>query len=71
MCFRNRQTVGVFCSQKHSGRTGYAELEERWLSTSSGAVGSMIRQVVDMRLKGYGKLCKREHAERMLSVVRS
>jgi len=32
----------------------------------SGAVESMIRQVINLRLKGCGKFWKRENAERML-----
>ncbi len=52
--------------EKHRERMAYAEFESQGIPTGSGAVESMIRQVVNMRLKSCGKFWKRESAQRML-----
>ncbi len=52
--------------EKHRERMAYAKFRNRGIPTGSGAVESMIRQVVNMRLKSSGKFWKRESAERML-----
>ena len=50
----------------HRPRMAYRQLAERHLPIGSGAVESLIRQVVNLRLKGSGKFWLKEHAEGML-----
>ena len=44
----------------------YGKFEQMKAPMRSGAVESMIRQIINLRLKGCGKFWKRENAERML-----
>ncbi len=48
------------------GRLNYAQVAKNNLPIGSGAVESLIRQVVNLRLKGNGKFWWRRHAEIML-----
>ena len=48
------------------GRLNYAQVAKNNLPIGSGAVESLIRQVVNLRLKGNGKFWLRRHAEIML-----
>ncbi len=50
----------------HRQRMAYKQLAEHHLPIGSGAVESLIRQVVNLRLKGNGKFWLQEHAETML-----
>ena len=50
----------------YRARMRYADFGEIGVPLGSGAVESMIRQVINLRLKGCGKFWKRENAERML-----
>ena len=50
----------------HKPRMAYQQLAELHLPIGSGAVESLIRQVVNLRLKGNGKFWLKEHAEGML-----
>jgi hypothetical protein len=54
--------------QKHheSDRLNYAEVAAKKLPIGSGAVESLIRQVVNLRLKGNGKFWLKHHAEIIL-----
>ena len=52
--------------QNHCERMAYDAFERQGIPTGSGAVESMIRQVVNMRLKSCGKFWNRPNAERML-----
>jgi hypothetical protein len=54
--------------QKHheSNRLNYAEVAAKKLPIGSGAVESLIRQVVNLRLKGNGKFWLKHHAEIIL-----
>ena len=61
---RIKSLTGYFT--EHRARMRYAAFERAGLPRGSGAVESMIRQVINHRLKGCGKFWKREHAERML-----
>ena len=59
-----KQLVGYF--QHHRQRMDYKSFKSRGIPTGSGVVESMLRQVVNMRLKATGKFWRRENAERML-----
>ena len=59
-----KNLTGYF--EKHRERMAYADFRNRGIPTGSGAVESMIRQVINMRPKSCGKFWKREAAERML-----
>ena len=48
------------------GRLNYAKVANLKLPIGSGAVESLIRQVVNLRMKGNGKFWLRNHAEIML-----
>lgn len=50
----------------HRQRMAYKQLAEQHLPLGSGAVESLIRQVVNLRLKGAGKFWLQEHAEALL-----
>jgi hypothetical protein len=50
----------------HGSRMKYDEYEQAKQPCGSGMVESMIRQVVNMRLKACGKFWKRENAQAML-----
>jgi len=50
----------------HRQRMAYPQLAEHHLPLGSGAVESLIRQVVNLRLKGAGKFWLKEHAEALL-----
>jgi len=50
----------------HRQRMAYKQFAEQHLPIGSGAVESLIRQVVNLRLKGNGKFWLKEHAEAML-----
>jgi hypothetical protein len=59
-----RDLAGYF--EFHRQRMRYAAFEAMAVPISSGVVESMIRQVVNLRLKGSGKFWRREMAELML-----
>ena len=59
-----KSLAGYF--REHQKRMRYADFEAMGVPLGSGAVESMIRQVINLRLKGCGKFWKRENAERML-----
>ena len=61
---RIKSLTGYFV--EHRERMRYGAFEQAKVPLGSGAVESMIRQVVNHRLKGCGKFWKRENAERML-----
>ena len=48
------------------GRLNYAKIAELKLPIGSGAIESLVRQVVNLRMKGNGKFWSRNHAEIML-----
>lgn len=51
---------------KHQARMKYASFRKKNKPCGSGMVESMIRQVINMRLKSCGKFWKRENAQMML-----
>lgn len=61
---RIKSLVGYF--QTHAERMKYDEYEKRKQPCGSGMVESMIRQVINMRLKSCGKFWKKENAQAML-----
>lgn len=52
--------------EKHRPRMDYGSFQKQVIPTGSGAMESMIRQMINMRLKGCGKFWMRARAERML-----
>ena len=50
----------------HQPRMAYQQLAKHHLPIGSGTVESLIRQVVNLRLKGNGKFWLKQHAEGML-----
>ena len=52
--------------ETHAHRMRYEQCRARGWPSGSGMVESMIRQVVNFRLKGCGKFWKKENAQRML-----
>jgi len=50
----------------HQKHMAYKQLVERHLLIGSGAIESLIRQVVNLRLKDSGRFWLKEHAEAML-----
>jgi len=59
-------TTAMKYFEKHKHRMDYPALRAAHRPTGSGVVESMIRQVINMRLKGCGKFWLREHAQNML-----
>ncbi len=53
------------------GRLNYDQISRLNLPIGSGAVESLIRQVVNLRLKGNGSFCLRRNAEIILHARRS
>ena len=51
--------------QEHA-RFQYSTFHDKNLPTGSGTVGSAIRRVINLRIKGLGLFWKREHAENIL-----
>jgi hypothetical protein len=58
--------IGYFTKGQQSGRLNYSKVSAMKLPIGSGAVESLIRQVVNLRLKGNGKFWLLENAEAML-----
>lgn len=58
--------LAYFIKGKQQGRLNYAQAKAMKLPISSGAIESLIRQVVNLRLKGTGKFWLLHHAERVL-----
>jgi len=48
------------------GRLNYAKVKEKKLPIGSGAIESLIRQVVNLRMKGNSKFWLKDNAEIML-----
>jgi hypothetical protein len=48
------------------GRLSYLEVAEKKLPIGSGAIESLVRQVVNLRMKGNGKFWLKSNAEIML-----
>jgi hypothetical protein len=53
-------------SAYREGRLKYAQVLEKKLPIGSGAIESLIRQVVNLRMKGNSKFWLKENAEIML-----
>ena len=58
--------IGYFTKGQQAGRLNYSQVAARRLPIGSGAIESLIRQVVNLRLKGNGKFWLLENAEAML-----
>lgn len=58
--------LAYFTKGQQQQRLNYSKIAAMKLPISSGAVESLIRQVVNCRLKGTGKFWLLEHAEMML-----
>ena len=58
--------IGYFTKGQQSGRLNYSKVSAMKLPIGSGAIESLIRQVVNLRLKGNGKFWLLENAEPML-----
>ena len=58
--------IAYFTKGQQSGRLNYSHVAARRLPIGSGAIESLIRQVVNLRLKGNGKFWLLENAESML-----
>ena len=54
--------------KEHAHRMNYKAFKKQGIPTGSGMVESMIRQVINLRLKGCGKFWKKENAQKMLMV---
>lgn len=59
-----KSALGFF--QHHRDRMDYAAARRDALPLGSGVVESMIRQVINMRIKGCGRFWKRDNLRRML-----
>jgi hypothetical protein len=58
--------INYITNRNNEGRLNYAEIAAQHLPLGSGAIESLIRQVVNLRLKGNGKFWLKENAEIML-----
>lgn len=58
--------IGYFTKGQQGGRLNYSQVAAMKLPLGSGAIESLIRQVVNLRLKGNGKFWLLENAEAML-----
>ena len=58
--------LAYFINGKQQARLNYAQAKAMKLPISSGAIESLIRQVVNLRLKGTGKFWLLHHAESVL-----
>lgn len=58
--------IGYFTKGQQQGRLNYSHVAAQKLPIGSGAIESLIRQVVNLRLKGNGKFWLLENAEAML-----
>ncbi len=58
--------IRYFTKGQQEGRLNYSQVAARKLPIGSGAIESLIRQVVNLRLKGNGKFWLLENAEAML-----
>ena len=56
--------IGYFTKGQQGGRLNYDQVAEMKLPIGSGAIESLIRQVVNLRLKGNGKFWLLENASR-------
>lgn len=59
--------LAYFTKGQQQGRLNYAQTKAAKLPISSGAIESLIRQVVNLRLKGTGKFWLLHHAESVLN----
>lgn len=60
------EQLAYFTKGQQQGRLNYAQAKVMKLPISSGAIESLIRQVVNLRLKGTGKFWLLHHAECVL-----
>ena len=58
--------IGYFTKGQQGGRLNYDQVAEMKLPIGSGAIESLIRQVVNLRITGNGKFWLVENAEAML-----
>jgi hypothetical protein len=58
--------IGYFTKGQQAGRLNYSKVSAMKLPIGSGAIESLIRQVVNLRLKGNGKFWLLENAESIL-----
>ena len=61
---RAQQALTYFTKQSH--RFDYQRVQSLKLPIGSGAIESLIRQVINLRIKGTGKFWLKHHAERIL-----
>lgn len=60
------QEINYFQKHHEQGRLNYAQVAANKLPIGSGAIESLVRQVVNLRLKGNGKFWLKNHAEIIL-----
>jgi hypothetical protein len=58
--------INYFSKRLLKGLFNYAEIAELNLPIGSGAIESLIRQAINLRLKGNGKFWLQHHAEIIL-----
>lgn len=58
--------INYLTNRYNEGRLNYAQIAALKLPIGSGAIESLIRQVVNLRLKGNGKFWLKHNAEIML-----
>jgi hypothetical protein len=58
--------INYLTNRNNEGRLNYPQVAARNFPIGSGAIESLIRQVVNLRLKGQGKFWLKENAEIML-----
>ena len=70
MCGEHRSTmtseIQYFTKFHHQGRLSYSQVAAMKMPIGSGAIESLIRQVVNLRLKGNGKFWLQGNAEAIL-----
>jgi hypothetical protein len=66
----SRQTmtaqISYLTKGQQQGRLNYSQIAAMKLPIGSGAIESLMRQVVNLRLKGAGKFWLKEHAKIIL-----
>jgi hypothetical protein len=58
--------INYITNRHNEGRLNYPQVAAQNLPLGSGAIESLVRQVVNLRLKGNGKFWLKEHAEIIL-----
>ena len=58
--------INYLTNRHNEGRLNYPQVAAQHFPMGSGAIESLIRQVVNLRLKGNGKFWLKENAEIML-----